>query len=190
VIGSGGGQLVFGSASGTTINSGGSETTYGTTTSATVSGGTERDYGIAAGITINSGGLVQVFAGGTLSAATLNGGTVEILNGAIVSSALVAFGSGGTLKLDNSQNFGGTISGFNSTLPDQIDLVDIGFTGQSTLGYTDSGGASGTLTVGDGTHTANLLLLGGYVTANFTAQSDGHGGTLITDPPVITTPHS
>jgi hypothetical protein len=38
--------------------------------------------------------------------------------------------------------------------------------------------------VNDGTHTANLLLLGQYAAAQFAMSSDGHGGTLIADPPV------
>jgi hypothetical protein len=38
--------------------------------------------------------------------------------------------------------------------------------------------------VSDGTNTANITLLGQYVAGNFTKQSDGNGGTLITDPPV------
>ena len=42
----------------------------------------------------------------------------------------------------------------------------------------------GTLTVSDGTHTANIALDGNYSLANFTAYSDGHGGTSIVDPPV------
>ena len=29
-----------------------------------------------------------------------------------------------------------------------------------------------------------ILMIGNYVLANFTKQADGHGGTLITDPPV------
>ena len=51
------------------------------------------------------------------------------------------------------------------------------------MGYAGNN-LSGTLTVSDGTHTAKLALLGQYVTANFTMESDGHGGTLINDPPV------
>ena len=35
----------------------------------------------------------------------------------------------------------------------------------------------------DGTHTANIALLGNYTLAEFTASSDGHGGTSIVDPP-------
>jgi hypothetical protein len=50
-------------------------------------------------------------------------------------------------------------------------------------------GASGTLTVGNGTPatTTNITLLGQYVTANFHIQNDGAGGTLVTDPPVSST---
>jgi hypothetical protein len=33
-------------------------------------------------------------------------------------------------------------------------------------------------------HSANLTLLGQYVVGQFTSASDGHGGTLIGDPPV------
>ena len=45
---------------------------------------------------------------------------------------------------------------------------------------------SGTLTVTDGTPatTANITLLGQYAASNFNTQPDGHGGTLVLDPPV------
>ena len=36
----------------------------------------------------------------------------------------------------------------------------------------------------DGTHTASIALLGNYSLANFTASSDGHGGTSVVDPPL------
>ncbi len=45
---------------------------------------------------------------------------------------------------------------------------------------------SGTLTVTSGGHTADITLLGQYVAGNFSITSDGHGGTLVTDPPVTT----
>jgi hypothetical protein len=61
---------------------------------------------------------------------------------------------------------------------EEIDLRDITFSNITTETFTQN-----TLTVTDGTHTANLTLLGQYSTANFTLSSDGHGGTLITDPP-------
>jgi hypothetical protein len=37
------------------------------------------------------------------------------------------------------------------------------------------------MTVSDGTHTANLLLLGQYSAAMFVLSADTHGGTLITE---------
>jgi hypothetical protein len=50
-------------------------------------------------------------------------------------------------------------------------------------------GASGTLTVGNGTPatTTNITLLGQYVTGNFNIQNDDAGGALVTDPPVSAT---
>jgi len=42
--------------------------------------------------------------------------------------------------------------------------------------------------VNDGTHIANLTLLGQYVTGQFHVTSDGHGGTVVTDPPLTVAP--
>ena len=38
-------------------------------------------------------------------------------------------------------------------------------------------------TVGDGTHTANITLLGQYVAGQFAIGTDGGADTLVTDPP-------
>jgi hypothetical protein len=65
-----------------------------------------------------------------------------------------------------------------------MDLSDIGFGADTTLGYaTDSGNTGGTLNVSNGAPTANIALLGQYMASQFAMSSDGHGGTLITDPP-------
>jgi hypothetical protein len=40
------------------------------------------------------------------------------------------------------------------------------------------------LTVKDGTKTAHLTLIGTYATSCFRLTNDGHGGTLVADPPV------
>ena len=53
----------------------------------------------------------------------------------------------------------------------------------------------GTLSVTDSTHTANIALLGNYMASSFVPSSDGHGGTLVTDPPanqqpLLTHPHA
>jgi hypothetical protein len=65
------------------------------------------------------------------------------------------------------------------------ELRDISYGSGTTLNFVEAGNnLSGTLTVSDGTHTANLTLAGQYVTANFTKQSDGAGGTKVGDPPL------
>jgi len=144
-----------------------------------------------------SGGSEIISSGGTVSGATLSGGTLEITSGGTAAGTTITFGAaGGTLILDDSQNFTsgvGVIGGFG--VPGNLDLADISYSSSNTLGFVEAGGnTSGTLTVSDGTHTAVLTLLGQYVAGNFTMQSDGHGGTLITDPPVdqqslLTQPH-
>ena len=50
------------------------------------------------------------------------------------------------------------------------------------LGYSGNADHSGgTLSVGDGTHMAQIGLLGSYMASTFAASSDGHGGTLISE---------
>jgi hypothetical protein len=82
----------------------------------------------------------------------------------------------GTLKLDNSATFAGTVAGM--TGHDTIDFTDIDPTKAQAASYSgDTSGA--TLSVTDGTHTANIALLGNYLASGFVASSDGHGGTNI-----------
>ena len=52
------------------------------------------------------------------------------------------------------------------------------------------------LSVSDSAHSANIALLGNYLASTFTTASDGHGGTAVTDPallsgvrPLVTPPH-
>ncbi|WP_342711237.1 AIDA repeat-containing protein [Bradyrhizobium sp. B124] len=99
------------------------------------------------------------------------------------SSATVAFqGSTGTLKLDNSASFNGTVAGMTGS--DAIDFANINFANVHTPSF--SGNASGgTLTVTDGAVTASIMLLGNYMASTFTTLSDGHGGTLVVDPPAM-----
>jgi hypothetical protein len=86
----------------------------------------------------------------------------------------------GTLKLENPSSFAGTVAGMRGQ--DAIDFANIGFGASSTLGYAaNSDHSGGTLSVGDGTHMANIALLGSYMASTFAASSDGHGGTLISE---------
>jgi hypothetical protein len=107
-----------------------------------------------------------------------DGALVEI--GAASAGAAMFGGASGTLQLDNAQSFSGLISGFGGQ--DQLDLRDIASSASATIGYVATGDNSGgTLTVSDGTHTANIALLGQYAAASFAAAGDGHGGTMITN---------
>ena len=41
--------------------------------------------------------------------------------------------------------------------------------------------SGGTLSVTDGTHAANIVLLANYMASTFATSSDGHGGTNLVD---------
>ena len=94
------------------------------------------------------------------------------------SSGSVMFSSStGTLILDDSVSFSGTVSGLSGR--DSIDLRDIPATPFETPRYQGTS-ASGTLTVSDGARTINIALLGNYNSSSFVASNDGHGGTSVT----------
>ena len=92
------------------------------------------------------------------------------------------------------QSFAGTVAGL--ALGNYLDLADIAYVASNKPGYMpNSGNTGGTLSVTDSTHTANIALLGNYMASSFVPSSDGHGGTLITDPPsnqqpLLTLPHA
>jgi len=165
-----GGENIFGLDDGANILSGGS---------AVVSVG-----GVADDVSIGRGGDETVDAGGIAKNVTIAGGTLSIANGAVTDATAVTFSgaSGGVLLLAAAADFSGTVAGL--TKKDKIDLGDIQFASvqHPTYAGTSSGG---TLTVTDGTHTANIALLGNYLSSIFVAKNDGHGGTIITDPQLV-----
>jgi hypothetical protein len=102
-------------------------------------------------------------------------------------------GDTGTLVLDHALGFTGTIAGFFedvSNNSDKLDLQDINFASVNWTFKENSGGTGGTLSMADGTHTANIALIGHYLAANGTASSgssnlfqtanDSGTGTLVT----------
>ena len=119
---------------------------------------------------------------GQVSSATMvvdAGATQELAN---AYSGTVSFaGTTGTLLIDHASSFTGTITG-QLGIGNIIDLADIAAGPNLTISYSGND-SPGTLTVSDGVHTANIALDGDYSLANFTAYSDGHGGTAIMDPP-------
>jgi aspartate 1-decarboxylase len=117
-------------------------------------------------------------ATGESSAIVNAGATLELATA--YSSQVTFSGSTGTLKLDDPSSFTGTVAGMTGS--DAIDFTNLNF--NTTQAPTFSGTSSGgTLHVTDGTHTTNIALLGNYMASTFVASSDGHGGTLVVDPP-------
>ena len=87
--------------------------------------------------------------------------------------------STGTLQLDSSSSFSGTVAGMSDQ--DILDLRDVNPASVQAPTFLGSS-SGGTLTVTDGTHSANIALLGNYLASSFVTSSDGHGGTNIVDP--------
>ncbi len=124
-------------------------------------------------------GLTQVGPQIDTGAFTVSDGENLELPGAFAATITFASDAAGILTLDQSTLFTGTIRGL--TDDDTLDLGDISFGAQTTLGYSGDP-SGGTLTVGDGINMASIALLGNYLAATFTAASDGLGGTLVVDP--------
>ena len=133
----------------------GSDTLWARANDGTVWGGWSKSFTIS--------DPPAVAAGETITLGSAYAGKVDFL------------GDTGTLKLEDSSSFAGTVVGLHGQ--DAIDLADIGFGASSTLGYSaNADNSGGTLSVGDGTHMANIALLGSYMASSFAAASDGHGG--------------
>jgi autotransporter passenger strand-loop-strand repeat protein len=157
----------------------------GTASGTVVSSGLQLVFGTASGTIVSSGGFDLVFSGGVASDTTISGGFMEVMSGGSIGGAAgtATFAGSGILELDDSQHFLGNIGGFQSgTL---LDLSDIPFVaGTTTVGFTPATG-SGTLTVSDHAgHTANITLLGQFMANQFNIAADGHGDTVVFDPPV------
>jgi hypothetical protein len=116
----------------------------------------------------------------SLPATIAGGATLEL--GSAYAGTISFAAATGTLKIDNSASFGGKIGG-QLAIGDVIDLADVTAGANATISYSGNN-SPGTLTVSDGTHVASIALLGNYSLANFTASSDGHGGTSVVDPPL------
>ena len=124
---------------------------------------------------------IELAVTGSDAAASLLVGAGATLEIDLSYSGTVSFASDtGTLKIDNPSTFTGKIGG-QLAIGDTIDLAGIN-AANATISYSGDN-SPGTLTVSDGTHTANIALAGNYTSSNFTAYNDGHGGTMIIDPP-------
>jgi hypothetical protein len=138
----------------------------------------------------NSGSLRAIGGDVIVNPAVTGTGTDEIggaatleFKAAVGSGQAVTFdaGSTGTLRLDQSQSFSGTVAGLALNGSNFLDLSDISFGVNTHATYLGSS-SGGPLQVTDGTHIANISLLGDYTVSTFVTASDGHGGTRVHDP--------
>jgi hypothetical protein len=205
---SGAGQLGAGEMTlvnqGTIIANGVNALIIDTGSNVVINAGTLESTG-SGGLIVNSDiantGLIWAYAGsitimGEVSGsggALINAGTLEF---GAASSINVTFAGDvfGTLVLDNPHAYTGQIFGFAGTDLQHSDLIDL-------QGITFDAGTSWVYLDGVGSNTGGILSIyetangvtstiysitfgdGDYITANFILASDGHGGTLVADPP-------
>jgi hypothetical protein len=103
-----------------------------------------------------------------------------VFDGASAAKVTFAANSSAMLKLDDPSAFTGTI--FGLTTGDSVDLTNINFADNPTLGYSNK---THVLTVTDSVSQVTDTITLKNVSGSFTARSDGNGGTLITDPPLL-----
>jgi autotransporter passenger strand-loop-strand repeat protein len=201
VVSSGGSVSVgdLGSAQGTTVFSGGSQTVAGHASGTVLSGGFEYVSGpnaVQLLALVDDGGAEYVLSGAQLASALMSGGAIVIDSGGLASGSIaLVSGAFGAVQLNGTGNLGGEVSGFDTT--DTFDFRTIGFTDDITaLSWTQlasGGSASGTLTLASGGTSASLTLLGQYagetISINNGQASAGLtvGGTFVVDTGAVTT---
>jgi len=133
--------------------------------------------------TINEGAGDYLTVSGTADTVTMAANDSLTATGA--SDVIDVTGAGdavsltsGTVNVENGVT-AVTVSGLTNS-SQTVDLTDMAFNNVS-LAYSGNT-TSGTLTVTNGIDTTNINLIGDYTLDNFTAASDGNGGTMISDP--------
>jgi len=136
---------------------------------------------------INSGSLWANDGNITVHADASGAGSATISGSAILefgaaSDQHVTFDSGaaGTLKLDVSAAFSGSVSGFAAG--DKLDFGDVAFGANTQITYSaNDKGIGGMLSVSDGAHVAQVAMNGQYAAAGLQANAEGSGSELAYD---------
>ena len=109
---------------------------------------------------------------------TISGGGTANISGSVAAGQDVLFSGAGDLALYNLANFNALIGGYSTG--DEFDVAGFTYGAGETVKYTEAASLlSGTLSIHDGGLTANLTLLGNYVTSDFALANDGHGGSFV-----------
>lgn len=111
----------------------------------------------------------------TAPTVTIHGGTADFVGSATQTLDLNATFSGtGTLVLEHSQYYGGTITDFDAN--DKIDLTDLAYSTSETDVWNS---ATNTLTITSGSQTELLKLAGTFDQNSFALTSDASGHTEV-----------
>ncbi|WP_223462618.1 beta strand repeat-containing protein, partial [Pseudomonas sp. A-R-26] len=164
------------------VDTGSSAVTNTGVLEATGSGGLVIDSGLvnSGSLWANDGNIIIHGDVAGAGSATISGSA--ILQFAAASDQHVTFDSGaaGTLKLDVSTAFSGSVSGFATG--DTLDFGDVAFGANTQLTYAaNDTGTGGMLSVSDGTHVAQVALNGQYAAAGLQANAEGGGSELAYD---------
>ncbi|EJM66905.1 beta strand repeat-containing protein, partial [Pseudomonas sp. GM55] len=136
---------------------------------------------------VNSGSLLANDGNITVHGDASGAGSATISGSAILefgaaSDQHVTFDSGaaGTLKLDVSAAFSGSVSGFAAG--DKLDFGDVAFGANTQITYAaNDTGTGGLLIVSDGAHATQVALNGQYAAAGLQANTEGSGSELAYD---------
>ncbi len=141
----------------------------------------------------NSGSLLADGGNLTFTGAVTGNGSATISGAATLEFAAAsaenvnfAAGSTGTLKLDDSAEFTGSVSGLTTTT--YIDLADLSWAQGQMIASFSGDTSGGKLTVSDGTHSDTINLAGDYTQSGWTLSQDSAGNTLVVDPPLASAP--
>ena len=168
--------------------------------------------GLASGTTISGGGSEILSSGGVIAGATITGGTLEVQQGGTVNGTVQLIGRGSVLQIDGPESRNERDEGSDRSRAEESDLdravpvhnaspplqaVLPGATlsnldGNGVIdlrsvafdpGSTATANAAGTqLSVSAGGQTYLFTFDGSIAGHLFNVASDGHGGSLITDP--------
>ena len=151
---------------------------YGSSASAnhallTVSGATTNDGSIL--ITTDTEELAGAVGGtGSFSLSNAN----LLFDSSVLVEQTINESGADALTLKQAQSFAGTISGFGTG--DTIDAANFHAPPATTFKFVEnSGGTGGTLTLQDGSLTANIHLTGSYAKSDFALAPDHGTGTLV-----------
>uniref|UniRef100_UPI0010F595AF beta strand repeat-containing protein n=1 Tax=Ramlibacter sp. 2FC TaxID=2502188 RepID=UPI0010F595AF len=174
ILADGSNALVIDTGSNTVANTG--------TLAASGAGGLVIESGLwNAGHLWANGGNVDVRGAVSGSGSATISGTATLEFGT-ASDATIAFADGGsgTLSFDQASGFTGTIAGLAAD--DSLQFGELVFGSGTQISYTaNAANTAGRLTVSDGTHTAELTLVGRYAAADFQGSSAEDGNTVVTN---------